>query len=261
MISRQSYSIIAFMLVMLVSGCAPPYTFGSLDRSLFDEVYTLANRGNPEAQYFLGMMFNNGIGTEKNPRTAFEWFKKSAAAGDPLASYKLGCYYAGQFNVVPIDSAMAFKYKLIAAESGYSLAQYEVAMAYFNKKEFAEAIQWTERSAKQGYAIALYNLGYFYKDGQHVSVDNTLAYAYFKLAKLVSEKRINEKAQLTLDEKKSTMSQAEFEGAEKFVAEWKAEPSPLTIRADAGAEMAVMLVKACAKNACKLPEQKSKAMP
>lgn len=51
----------------------------------------LAQAGNPAAQYYIGMAFNNGLGVKKNPHTAFEWFKKAARGGDPLAAYKVGC--------------------------------------------------------------------------------------------------------------------------------------------------------------------------
>ena len=61
----------------------------------FNAMVALANKGDAEAQY-VGMMYNNGIGTQRDPRQAFEWFQKSAASNDPLGAYKLGCYYDGQ---------------------------------------------------------------------------------------------------------------------------------------------------------------------
>ena len=74
------------------------------DADTFNAMVALANKGNAEAQYHVGMMHNNGIGTQKDPKQAFEWFQKSTAAGDPLGAYKLGCYYDGQFaGVVPTD--------------------------------------------------------------------------------------------------------------------------------------------------------------
>ena len=83
----------------------------------------LANKGDAEAQYHVGMMYNNGIGTQQDTKQAFEWFQKSASADDPLGAYKLGCYYAGQgAGVVEADPNEALKYKLIAAKAGYSLA-------------------------------------------------------------------------------------------------------------------------------------------
>src|SRR3954471_5528840 len=95
----------------------------------FNAMVALANKGDAEAQYHVGMMYNNGIGTQRDTRQAFEWFQKSTASNDPLGAYKLGCYYDGQGEgVVATDVNEAIKYKLIAAKAGYSLAQHDVAI-------------------------------------------------------------------------------------------------------------------------------------
>jgi hypothetical protein len=96
----------------------------------FQALLGLANKGDAEAQYHVGMMHNNGIGTQKDPRQAFEWFQKSAASNNPLGAYKLGCYYDGQgAGIVGADSNEALKYKLVSAKAGYALAQHDVARA------------------------------------------------------------------------------------------------------------------------------------
>src|SRR6187455_3683389 len=82
------------------------------DAANFNAMVALANKGNAEAQYHVGMMYNNGIGTQRDLKQAFEWFQKSAASNDPLGAYKLGCYYAGQGEgVVAADENEALKYK------------------------------------------------------------------------------------------------------------------------------------------------------
>ena len=55
------------------------------DAGTFSAMVALANKGDAEAQYHVGMMHNNGIGTQQDPRQAFGWFQKSAASNDPLA--------------------------------------------------------------------------------------------------------------------------------------------------------------------------------
>ena len=168
------------------------------------------------------MMLNNGIGTAKNPSLALQWFEKSAKARDPLAAYKAGCYYSGQFkDTVAVDSEKSLQYKLVAAEAGYSLAQHDVANVYAQRNQFSNAIKWWEAAAKQGYPMSLYNLSVTYKEGKLVPKDNVLAYAYFKLANVISEGKISEKAQASLDDVKRSMTQAEFEQAEKVVSTWK----------------------------------------
>ena len=218
---------------------------GDTHAELFRQVSELAEKGDAQAQYNLGMMLNNGIGTAKNPSLALQWFEKSAQAGDPLAAYKAGCYYSGQFkDTVAVDSEKSLQYKLVAAEAGYSLAQHDVANVYAQRNQFSTAIKWWEAAAKQGYPLSLYNLSVTYKEGKFVPRDNVRAYAYFKLAKVISEEKISEKAQTSLDEVKRSMTQTEFEQAEKMVSTWKAEPSALTQRAQSGLNEARQLVSA-----------------
>jgi TPR repeat protein len=218
---------------------------GDTHAELFRQVSELAEKGDAQAQYNLGMMLNNGIGTAKNPSLALQWFEKSAQAGDPLAAYKAGCYYSGQFkDTVAVDSEKSLQYKLVAAEAGYSLAQHDVANVYAQRNQFSNAIKWWEAAAKQGYPLSLYNLSVTYKEGKFVPRDNVRAYAYFKLAKVISEEKISEKAQTSLDEVKRSMTQTEFEQAEKMVSTWKAEPSALTQRAQSGLNEARQLVSA-----------------
>jgi uncharacterized protein len=205
------------------------------DARLFKAMLALADKGDAEAQYHVGMMYNNGIGTQKDPKQAFAWFEKSTASNDPLGAYKLGCYYDGQFaGVVKTDPSEALKYKLIAAKAGYSLAQHDVANHYGRMGNVEEAIKWGKMAGDQGYPMALHNLSGSYYAGNGVPKDLSLAYAYFKLSKLVSERKVNSAAQAALDETAAKMSKPELEKAEKFVSEWKPQPTALTLKAMRG---------------------------
>lgn len=96
------YTLIVLLVSCLSIGCA------TNQKNLFTEMEVLADQGSPEAQYYLGMFYNNGIGTTQDTNKAFQLFGKSARAGDPLGNYKLGCYYAGQGQgVVDIDTEKA----------------------------------------------------------------------------------------------------------------------------------------------------------
>ena len=126
-----------------------------------------ASAGNAEARYHLGMLYNNGILVAKDPKRAFALFRDSAAAGDPLGHYKVGCYYAGQFgeDIVATDKRLALQHKLVAATAGYRLAQLDVANFYTGEKDYARALPWYEAAGRQGDPQALYNLSVFAKDG------------------------------------------------------------------------------------------------
>ena len=195
----------------------------------------LADKGDAEAQYHVGMMHNNGIGTQKDPKQAFEWFQKSAASDDPLGAYKLGCYYAGQFGVVKSDSNEALKYKLIAAKAGYALAQHDVANLYARQGNSEEALKWWKMAGDQGFPDALFSLSRAYSAGKSVPRDLSLSYAYFKLSKLAPKKNVNEMA--------TFLSKPELAKAEKLVSEWKPQPTALTLKARRGVSAADELLK------------------
>ena len=197
----------------------------------------LANKGDAEAQYHVGMMYNNGIGTPQDPRQAFAWFQKSAASNDPLGAYKLGCYYDGQFaGVVATDSAEALKYKLIAANAGYALAQHDVGVHYAREGNFEEAVKWWKMAGDQGFPDALFSLSRSYSAGKGTSRDLSLSYAYFKLSNVAPKKNVNEMA--------SMLSNPELQNAEKLVSEWKPQPTALTLKAKRGIEAAEEHLKA-----------------
>jgi TPR repeat protein len=150
----MKFIALAFSCLLVFS---TPANANEADR--FKAMVALANKGDAEAQYHVGMMYNNGIGTQQDLRQAFEWFQKSAASNDPLGAYKLGCYYDGQgAGIVTADANEALKYKLIAAKAGYALAQHDVANIYRRQENFEEAVKWWKMAGDQGYPEALYSL-------------------------------------------------------------------------------------------------------
>lgn len=196
------------------------------DADTLNAMEALANKGDAEAQYHVGMMHNNGIGTPQDPKRAFAWFEKSAASNDPLGAYKLGCYYAGQFaGVVTPDPDEALKYKLVAAKAGYALAQHDVAILYARRGNLEEALKWWKVAGDQGFPNALFSLSRAYSAGKGAPRDISLSYAYFKLSG-VPKKNVDEMA--------SMLSKPELESAEKLLSDWKPQPTALTLKAKRG---------------------------
>ena len=210
--------------------------------SLVDKLVKVAEAGDPEASYHLGMLYNNGIGVPKDPKRAYRYFKAAADAGDPLGAYKVGCYHAGQFgDVVPLDETQALKMKLKAAEAGYKLGQLDVGIIYARQEDHVRALRWFEAAAKQGDPQALYNLSVYYKDGLGTASSRAKTYAFFRLAHLAGRGSVSPGAQKQLDELKATMSSSERAEAERIAASWITGPTPLTQQAVAGQERAERL--------------------
>lgn len=221
---------IALLLALLLTSFTPAQAF---DQNTLEQVLVLANRGNAEAQYHVGMLYNNGIGgASKDPKLAFEWFQKSATGQDPLGAYKLGCYYAGQFpGAAPLDPQQALDYKLFAAEAGYALAQYDVAVAYYRKADYIQAGKWWKLAAQQGFAPSAYNLSNWYHDGKVEARDLAMSYAWFKISQLLSRGKLTDTAQASLDKFAAQMSTEQVQTAEKFVSDWRPTPTNLTLAA------------------------------
>lgn len=80
--------ILVFVLALTV---ATPMSFAADDPDLrlFKAQQAMAAKGDPVAQYYLGEMYEHGLGTKTDLKQAFEEYEKAAAKGNPLAKYKL----------------------------------------------------------------------------------------------------------------------------------------------------------------------------
>lgn len=202
---------------------------------------TKVAQGDVEAAYHLGMMRHLGIGGLKDEKAAFELFKQAADAGDPLAAYKLGDYYARADNgFVTADKAEALRLKTIAAEAGYSLAQHDVARMHFEAGEIDAALEWLLRAGQQGNADALRALASLYNSNA-VTKDPARTYAYYSLF-LKRLAKPTEAQTKFLTDFTATMSEEDRERGGKIVTDWKTEPSELTKKAQSGLRAAEALI-------------------
>jgi TPR repeat protein len=203
----------------------------------------LSSQGNGEAAYHLGMLYHLGLnGVPKDVRKAFELFRLAAERGDPLGAYKLGCYYHGQGEgVVQADEALALRYKLIAAEAGYSLAQQDVAQIYAERGDSQRALSWLEAAALQDDARSLMMLGLAYS-GELPAVpapkDPAKAYAYMMLFARDGGGRLAGFRSAMESDLRAKTSAEDVRRGEAIIAAWRAKPTPLTEKALAGQDAA-----------------------
>ncbi|MFO1435616.1 MAG: tetratricopeptide repeat protein [Gammaproteobacteria bacterium] len=136
----------------------------------------LAERGDAQAQFAMGMLYNKGEGVEKNDATAVQWYTRSAEAGFARAQLNLAVMYENGEGVAK-DRNVARQWLREAATQGNADAltrlqkqaeendvdtQFDLAgiCAVGNgiDKDEAMARKWYERAAKSGNARARYNL-------------------------------------------------------------------------------------------------------
>jgi TPR repeat protein len=213
------------------------------DAELFRRLSAMAGEGSAQAQYNLGMLYNNGIGTAADPYGAFELFEMAAASGDPLASYKVGCYFAGQFpDVVAVDHERALAAKLVAAQSGYVRAQHDVAQIYRRRGDSQVAMKWSAAAAEQGDEDALVSLYSSYRWGLGVPRNDAKALELLLIISrmLPEDRRI--KALVSIESLKKAIDPQSTAHAEAAAAAWVPKITPLTIRANMGIREAQQLV-------------------
>ncbi|MDR2231599.1 MAG: sel1 repeat family protein [Tannerella sp.] len=148
-----------------------------IDAQFTDELYQLINppaeKGNAEAQYYLGTLYLNGIGgVERDDAKAVQWFQKSAERGFEKAKKDLespkfiqisGDQYA---NANEYDKAAA-QYRLCKNTNDTCLIKL-VQLIYDEKvKPMSrnELFQLLNPLAKKGNAQAQYYMGMLYKKG------------------------------------------------------------------------------------------------
>lgn len=233
------YSFHRFGVFFVIVCFAVNFAIAGDYKELVQKLEILSLKGNPEANYHLGMMHNNGIEYPKDYKKAFELFTKAAEGGDPLGAYKLGCYFEGQAgDAVKADPQKALKFKRISAVAGYVNAQSDVGIEYFKLKKFSEAAKFWKMAALQGHPQSTYNLSQLYLDGTALPKDLVLAYAYFKIAQLLSRGEITQNAQKALDEISSKFTKEQKTKAEKIVSDWKPQKTELTRKALSGLDAA-----------------------
>ena len=126
-------------------------------KALFKEskigLLNLAGRNDPQAQAFLGVMYNRGMGVEQDFKEAVKWYRKAAEQGNAVAQYNLGQMYR-EGQGVEQDFKEAVKWYRKAAEQGDVDAQYNLGVMYATgrgvEKDEEEAIKWLRKAAEQG---------------------------------------------------------------------------------------------------------------
>jgi len=115
-------------------------------------------------------------------QTAFKLWLPLAEQGNVNAQFNLGVmYYKGQG--VKQDYFEAVKWYRQAAEQGYAQAQFNLGVMYENgqgvKQDYFEAVKWYRQAEKQGDAKAQLNLGVMYINGDGVRQDDEQAKEWF----------------------------------------------------------------------------------
>ncbi len=149
------------------------------------EYRPLAERGNAEAQYRIGRLYEFGKGYPQDKAQGIAWIRKAAAQNHADAQQELGVIYATG-DGVKRDDVQAVAWFRKAAMQGESTAQYNLGLLYAKgqgvTKDYAQAIAWWRKAAVQGSEDAQFKLAVVYHTGQGVAKDEVLALANATIA-------------------------------------------------------------------------------
>ena len=144
-----------------------------------------ANQGHLNAQFNLGIMNYQGIGREKNFKQAFDYFKLVADQGNASAQFNLGLMYNSNEGCEK-NLEQAFHYYKLAADQEHRQAQFNLGLMYYKgegcEKNLEQALYYFELAADQGHLKAQYITGLIYDKGEGCEKNLEQALHYFKLA-------------------------------------------------------------------------------
>ena len=136
--------------------------YGKKDFTRAVEVFCVAaDRGSADAQYALGLCYQQGNGVIKNSQKAFEWYCKAAEKNHADAQHKVGrCYEKG--DGVSVSEEKALEWYAKAAGLGSAEAREAQARIIKSWSDSCKVLQYT---AKQGNIDAQYELAQCYYNG------------------------------------------------------------------------------------------------
>ncbi len=145
----------------------------ALDEGRYEEAMVLllpvAEKGDAYAQYNLGVLYAQGLGTAVDEEEAVRWYTLAAEQGFSDALTNLGLMYSDGRGVEQ-DYVRAVELYSAAANAGHGLGQNNLGSSYLFghgvEQNNDEAMRWFEAAAEQDVAMAQNSLGMLYCQGR-----------------------------------------------------------------------------------------------
>jgi TPR repeat protein len=156
------------------------------DADLVEKTKLVAEQGNGSADFFLGVLFQCGLGVPKSVAEAVRWHTKAADLGNPIAMRTLGILAQSGMGG-PLDVMKARDWYQKAANKGDAVAMTLIGSFYYFGRggvslDYGQAHGWFQKAADAAVAEAMTFLGYSYEYGQGVSPDYAQALTWYEKA-------------------------------------------------------------------------------
>jgi len=184
-----------------------------------------AAKGDPAAEFEIGVRFADGRGIPQDWTAASEWFERAAKQGLVPAQFRLAGLYEKGLGVKK-DVEAARRLYLSAAEAGHAKAMHNLAVLYAEgadgKPDYPTSAKWFRKAAGYGIADSQYNLGILYARGIGLEINMPEAYKWFSLAAREGDADAAKKR----DDVGSRLDQQSLMTARAAVQVWTATPQP-----------------------------------
>ncbi|MEP5762111.1 MAG: tetratricopeptide repeat protein [Litoreibacter sp.] len=114
-------AILAFLLMALPAWGDIEIGRDLMEANRFEEareaLWPAARSGNADAEELIGVMYALGLGVEKDPVRAFEWYLRASLKGHPGAQSGIGWYYEVGIGT-GIDLTRAYMWYALSAIGG-----------------------------------------------------------------------------------------------------------------------------------------------
>jgi len=121
------------------------------------EFHPLAERGDGNAQYSIGLMYYYGQGVPQDYTEALNWYRKAGERGHTRALFSVARMYNSGMGV-PQDYIEALKWYRRAAELGHGDSQAHLGIMYFVgmrvPRDHIEALKWLKIASSLGVELA-----------------------------------------------------------------------------------------------------------
>ena len=194
----------------------------------------VAQHGNAAAQFNMGVFHLNGQGVPRDEKLAYEWFGKSAAQGNARALQVLqkAAARGNQIAKGELDKLQQppspqtqtpAKPPQASAPAAEGQALWAEANAALASKDYVTAFPKFLTLAQQGNAMAQYNVGALYLNGQGIQKDEQQAYDWFAKSAAQGNARAIDIMQSAAKAKEQAQAKAEAEEQAKAKAQAAAD--------------------------------------
>jgi TPR repeat protein len=152
----------------------------------FDIALPLAEQGDPQAQYGVALMYQNGQGPDQDVAAAAAWYLKAAEQGHAQSQNSLAWALELGLGVAQdFDAAMIWYRR--AAEQGFAPARYNIGTMYLKAhgvdRDVTQAMMWFRQAASGGFPAAQGLVAMGYRDGRGgLPQDKVMAHMWFDVA-------------------------------------------------------------------------------